>query len=86
MNQTDGGGSTPLHEAVKNSSLKCIRILLEHHAYPDKPNKQGQTSLHLAASATAAGTLASEMVSMLLQGGAKVDQKTAENYNALHFW
>ncbi len=53
INQKIIGGSTILHIAIdnynKNTNKKTIKLLLKSGADPNKPNKKGLTSLHLAA-------------------------------------
>ena len=42
INKQNVDGDTPLHLAVRNKNMKIIKILLDHKAKLDIPNKEGE--------------------------------------------
>ena len=44
----DAEGDTPLHAAVRNNSVQCLEILIQHGALVDVVNKSGLSPLHIA--------------------------------------
>ena len=41
-------GETPLHQAVENSDLQMVKLLVKHEANPNIQQNDGETPLHLA--------------------------------------
>lgn len=48
MNIQDKDGWTPLHHAVRNSSLDVIEFLLEHGVDDTRLSKQEEAAIHVA--------------------------------------
>jgi ankyrin repeat protein len=76
----DKYGRAPLHEACRNDNLELARYLLDHGADPNLADHEylfGWTPLMLAAQSDA------ELTALLLERGAKVDQRSYTGYTAL---
>ena len=78
---------TPLHLAVITEKLSFTRALLDHQADVNSRNDQGQSPLHLLARlGTSQGEDdGSDIVKLLLERGANVDEKDNNNATPLHF-
>jgi len=48
VNAQDGGGNTPLMDAIANHNLECVKILLSHGADIQLRSKFGSTAIDLA--------------------------------------
>ena len=70
---------TPLHEASSEGTSPIVRVLLEHGANPNAPDKFGETALHIA---SWHGDIT--VVKLLLEYGAKVDVRDKDGLTPLH--
>lgn len=75
---------TPLHLAAQSLNTGVVSALLEKGANVHAVTAQNKTPLHLALQRGGTVYLESKTVSVLLQGGAFVDQRDNEGYTALH--
>lgn len=77
-------GFTPLHAAAERGHSDVVRLLLASHAdVHAAARKTGETPLHYAARGLKGRPLSSETVALLLQHGAKVNQRDYEGNTAL---
>ena len=70
---------TPLHEALCTENLPNAKVLLEHGANPNAPDKLGRTALHVT---TFRGGVTH--VELLLENGAEVDVRDELGRTPLH--
>ena len=71
VNHQNIHGNTPLHSAAQKSNSDEARILLNNGAVIDMPNRDRETSLHMAVVSGYFGTI--EMVALLLDKGADIN-------------
>ena len=79
INDTNHQSLTPIHEAVKNSNLKAIKLLIKHGAKVNSKNESNVTPLHSAAMKTS-----TEMVEILIKNGAKINAQDKNGYTPMH--
>ena len=90
-------GATPLLRAAKGHDVPAIRLLLEHGAHPNLPNRDGNTPLMAAAGLNASsidtrgnyttplvGQNASDTIEVLLANGAELELTDRYGRTALH--
>lgn len=75
----DDNGNTPIHDAARMGSLKCIEILINKGANKEHTNKAGRTAL-MAASLNARGAL----VDFMLRQGSNINAVDLAGNTALH--
>ncbi|KZW03526.1 ankyrin, partial [Exidia glandulosa HHB12029] len=81
LNAVDDDGRTALHwAALSNEAVDIVKYLLETGAEVDKPDPNGWTALHIAASAGNDAT-----VMALLEGGADPKRGNDKGLTALHY-
>ena len=79
INDTNHQSLTPIHEAVKNSNLKAIKLLIKHGAKVNSKNESNVTPLHSAAMKTNI-----EIVEILIKNGAKINVQDKNGYTPMH--
>ena len=79
INDTNHQSLTPIHEAVKNSNLKAIKLLIKHGAKVNSKNESNVTPLHSAAMKTNI-----EIVEILIKNGAKINAQDKNGYTPMH--
>ena len=79
INDTNHQSLTPIHEAVKNSNLKAIKLLIKHGAKVNSKNESNVTPLHSAAMKTS-----TEMVEILIKNGSKINAQDKNGYTPMH--
>lgn len=92
VNVLDNGELTPLHNAVRSSCLPAVRLLLEHGAEIGVWDRNGDTSMHLAANWTPRASrdrLAQirehrDIISALVRAGLDVNQPNKREEAPLH--
>ena len=57
INKIDGAGRTPVFVAAEKAHNDCLRLLLEHGADPNIPDKSGVTPLHATVLSHHLGTM-----------------------------
>jgi len=72
-------GTAPLHKAVANGDVRCIRLLVGSGANIDSPNLYGDTPLHRAVENSRLATVVE-----LLRHGADVDRPNKQGNTPLH--
>jgi len=90
-------GATPLLRAAKGHDVAAIKLLLQHGAHIDLPNREGISPLMAAAGLGAntidtrgdyltplAGKNARDTIAVLLEQGANINQKDRYGRTALH--
>lgn len=75
------GDFTPLHQAAFSGNLKVAKLLIDHGADLNSRGEDGTVVQKIIYSRTESGT---EMVRLLLEGGAKVNQNFASGNTELH--
>jgi ankyrin repeat protein len=78
---TGRSGLTALHWAVINNRSQMVIFLLDHNADLEHRNQWGGTALHQAASSD---RVKANVVSILLERGAKVNARNAKGCTPLH--
>lgn len=73
-------GSAALILSAKNGDIAISKLLLQHGADPNIPDKNGSSPLHFAAQAGYA-----DIVELLLKNGAKVNERSGGHNTALAF-
>ena len=79
INDTNHQSLTPIHEAVKNSNLKAIKLLIKHGAKVNSKNESNVTPLHSAAMKTNI-----EIVEILIKNGSKINAQDKNGYTPMH--
>ncbi|KXH34033.1 hypothetical protein CSIM01_02368 [Colletotrichum simmondsii] len=74
----------PLHWAARSGNLAIARLLREHEASLDAQDRQGNTPLHLAVCHDRPGEHG-DMVSLLIQMGARVDLWSTKGFTPLRW-
>ena len=76
----DGGGSTrvPIYWAAKGGSASCVRILIDHGAQINKPEKYGENALMVASKKGY-----TDVVDVLVRNNADVRAKDVDGNTAL---
>ena len=87
-------GTTPLARAAKGGDVEVVRLLLAHGANPTLPTVQGVTPLMMAAGTGYSGRdsrgryqteeEAVQIIKLLLDAGADINQRAADGGTALH--
>jgi len=80
VSATDSQGATPLHWAAAEGQLNTAKLLIEKGADVNATNLFGSTPLL----AVARGKVASAVVQLLVQSGARVSAVDSRGENALH--
>ena len=73
-------GDTPLHNACKRNSSRCVELLLKAGAMASAVNSQKETALHIACQSAT-----SECAKLLLKEGLDINARTKSNDTPLHF-
>jgi ankyrin repeat protein len=82
VNAADYFGETPLHRAVSRGNVDIVVLLLERGAYVNTKNNDGKTPLSEGISRK---SITPEIVSLLLESGAKPDVSDNQDMTSLHW-
>ncbi|MBN8828087.1 MAG: ankyrin repeat domain-containing protein [Sphingobacteriia bacterium] len=79
-------GNTPLHIAVDKGNYNIVKLLLKYKAHINVKNDKGETPLHLLISKQSNSNNLIELVKILIQHGADVNNTNNDNYSIGESW
>lgn len=78
-------GNTPLHDAITENDIRCVKVLLDAGADLNITDNDGYCALNAAVyEADADNNLTSDIIAMLLTYGASPNALLLDNSNSLH--